>query len=501
MDMNEHKIFWGDIHCHTNISYGKGTPQRAFLAAAQHLDFCSVTGHSSWPDMPDDLETYDRIIGMHLGGFAKLRKYWPDFVKHCSEANRDEEFVTFLSCEWHSQEFGDYNIYWPSDKGSPVDAETLEDLIELADSSGAILLPHHIGYGKGERGINWDAFNDRISPLAEIYSSHGSSERDCDSDAYYHSMGPRLAKGTAVYGLDLGHKFGFIGSTDDHVGFPGNYGDGRCGVFAGKLSRESIWDSLLKRKTIAVTGDRIDARMWVSDAFIGEESICSDNRDIRVEVEGEEELTVVEIVKNGKVLARRFGGQVPNQKAGRYKLRIEWGWGEPGVGVKWNGHLNMVGGVIDNVNPYFSLPSGLDPSLNKHELSAEVPSRIMGWDETSCIWESQTWGHPGPKIGSVNCLVLDIKGEIDTALDIKVNDISHRYLLRDMITSGSEGFHLSGHGSAAVKIHQPVTAEQFGMCFEIEDKTADREIDYYYLRVYQKNGQIAWTSPIWVKRG
>ena len=32
------------------------------------------------------------------------------------------------------------------------------------------------------------------------------------------------------------------------------------------------------------------------------------------------------------------------------------------------------------------------------------------------------------------------------------------------------------------------------------DEVAERDTDYYYARVRQRDGQWAWTSPIWVEK-
>ena len=66
------RLYWGDVHCHCGVSYGQGTPHRALDNARQHLDFCSITGHAFWPDIPMVLENSNPGIGKHLGGFAKL---------------------------------------------------------------------------------------------------------------------------------------------------------------------------------------------------------------------------------------------------------------------------------------------------------------------------------------------------------------------------------------------------------------------------------------------
>ena len=55
--------------------------------------------------------------------------------------------------------------------------------------------------------------------------------------------------------LERGFRPGIIASSDDHLGYPGAYGEGLAGVLAKELSREAILDALWKRRTIAVTGD------------------------------------------------------------------------------------------------------------------------------------------------------------------------------------------------------------------------------------------------------
>jgi hypothetical protein len=48
-----------------------------------------------------------------------------------------------------------------------------------------------------------------------------------------------------------------VASTDDHLGYPGAYGEGLAAVYADSLTRESIMEALRARRTYAVNGDRI----------------------------------------------------------------------------------------------------------------------------------------------------------------------------------------------------------------------------------------------------
>jgi len=43
--MKEHKLFWGEIHTHTNLSDGNGSPEDNFEIARSHLDFWAMAAH------------------------------------------------------------------------------------------------------------------------------------------------------------------------------------------------------------------------------------------------------------------------------------------------------------------------------------------------------------------------------------------------------------------------------------------------------------------------
>lgn len=104
-----------------------------------------------------------------------------------------------------------------------------------------MLLPHHCGYLRGHLGTNWAEFDDQRSPLVEIYSNHGSSEGAEAPYDYYHSMGPRVGVSLVRTGLQAGHRFGFIASTDSHDAYPGHYGHDLVGVWAEKLDQQTLW--------------------------------------------------------------------------------------------------------------------------------------------------------------------------------------------------------------------------------------------------------------------
>jgi hypothetical protein len=49
-------------------------------------------------------------------------------------------------------------------------------------------------------------------------------------------------------------------------------------------------------------------------------------------------------------------------------------------------------------------------------------------------------------------------------------------------------------------LNRIVFRENFETSFEVQDTSPGSQADWYYVRVVQSNGQLAWSSPIWVER-
>ncbi|MBL8793876.1 MAG: Gfo/Idh/MocA family oxidoreductase [Planctomycetia bacterium] len=354
--------YWGDLHSHCSISYGHGTVNQALARARQQLDFCSITGHAFWPDMPTDRSVYAEIIDYHTVGFARLARNWDKLLARQAAATEPGKFIALPSYEWHSLQYGDHNVYAAGPDLKLVDAPDLPALREQAKQQGAIVIPHHIGYAAGYRGIDWQHFRAEASPFVEIYSLHGCSESEAAPYSMLHDMGPRDAGSTAEAGWDLGHRFGVIGSTDHHSAYPGSHGDGRLGVIASALTRDAIWEALLAQRVCAATGDRIDARLFVNDAGIGATIQAPGPRPIKVQVRGTDALDRVELLKNGRVLRHWWpDGNESATVSNRHRLRLTWGRGRKHRPVRWDCQLSLSEGAITEVESCFSGPPVVAP--------------------------------------------------------------------------------------------------------------------------------------------
>jgi hypothetical protein len=422
------------------------------------------------------------------------------------DANRPGEFVTFLGYEWHSWQYGDHVLYYPHGEGALVYFDDIPELQAYASQNGCLLIPHHLGYrGPGGAGHDWSTHDPSITRVAEIYSEHGASERDRGLHPMVRHSGPGRATANCVQAaLAQGLRFGFIASTDGHLGCPGAYPEGLVGVYAPELTRAAVWDALCKRRTVAVTGDRIDAQLHVNEMQLGGELAWTPERMIQVQAVGWDEIDKVELVKNNRVLERFYpSGARDVSWPGRARCRIETGWGRwIGSGelaiTHWKLSVQVEGASIEAAMPCLrSRPFLPDDQPGIKELT---PDR--------CSWEAHTTQRYA--VEGIQCfedsnaqgMALEIAGPPDARIVISVLEPEERVITTTLseLARSSIIEPLGPLAGGWVVLHRSVRPEEYSVraeCLDVE--TEATRTDFYYLRVTQANGQMAWTSPIWVE--
>lgn len=503
---NPYKLFWGDMHCHCGISYAKGSLVDAFEAAQeQRLDFCAIVGHSSWHDTPRDKEHMDRIkeyIVIHDEGYKKLENLWPEIKKLTREVRKPGKFIPFLAFEWHSTRYGDHNVYYLEPEGEIVKANSIEELRDKMKGQQALVIPHHIAYLPGSRGIDWEHFKESSqSPFVEVYSFHGCSVSDVSPYPNLREMGPRSYEGLMETGLKKGYKFGISASTDNHYGYPGSFGEGKVAVYASELTHQSLWEAFKARRIYAVTGDRIVIDFGISDAFMGDELKEAGRREIDFSILGEDLIDYVDLIKNNRVI-KRFNPQFAIPKsidAIRAKLRFEWGWGVKNMYREWEGILSVSDGRIRSVTPCFrdQRRASASPIWQEKTDSKSYISRITGQDETTCSFHSHSFGNPTPLTPINNSVVLDLEMPLKASVKASVNGKKFEHTLSELL-EGQRSHLAGGYLDLAVSFHRAVPESAFTLFNQFIDSKPENPTDYYYLCVRQKNNQWAWSSPIWI---
>ena len=547
--MPDLKLLWGDFHTHLT-DFDRG--DEILADARENIDFCAVLCY------PFVWEVKKGLRVESVRNRPEFADWWERLRDLCRRHHAPGEFVTFLGYEWHGDRtrYGDHNVIYFDEDNPLDDAWTLEELYANLRRTRAFAIPHHTGYFPGRRGKDWSVWDERLSPVMEICSIHGSSEGplapvDMVSNA---SMGPRASGGTFQDALARGHRIGVIASND-YVGLQGRWGIGRAAVWAEDCTREAIWEAILARRTYGVTGDRIELRFRINGQPMGSVLQASGAIDAEVEAIGSHAIDRIELLHSNRVVAtythpktrlplppgegcgegeiardpdagRRedvgSAGASPSHATGetrarRYKLRIEAGWGPAdrygfeAKDIPWDMRLDVAGGKVVSVERCFN----------------RFGQRIVSQDGGHVAWHLLTRGRRSQSPGGMTqSIVVEIEGTPDTRLRLTVDDVTTDGLPRELTVADLlaghcliplveeserrvlDTFGITAeeminpdpifHNARKVKLHQaiPEAAYTASATFEGIELLPGRNA--LYVRVSQLNGQLAWSSPIWV---
>ena len=502
-------LYWGDIHNHNAVGYAKGSLERSYDIARSHLDFFCFTGHSQWHDMPTMPEN------KHLKwvrGFEVMKSNWEKVKRFANEYYEPGKFVSFIGYEWHSSSFGDVCIIFPGSESELVYTKGIKEFQKFARDQGAILIPHHPSYKQGWRGQNWSVLDAAVSPVVEIFSEHGNAESDRGPYRYIrHSMGGRCTQNTLQWLWQQGVRVGVVASTDDHLGYPGAYGEGLVAAYAETLTRESILEALKARRTYGVSGDRIELDFRINGHCMGETIPATFARKIHVKAKGKDIIDRLEVLRNNEVIYRDHPIDRTIRPSSWEKpilCRIEFGWGPWGDLnmariCDWQFRVAVSDGKIISATPCFQ--SG--------PFDEERRNRITTFNDRNCNVISYTSRMQAYEERATNSIILEILGSSKTKLAIALTQPTQMAITKSL-EQLAESSHTEFTGpftSESMLLHRIVFSENYRTEFEFTDRRGtekmvrqahhpelSRRTDWYYVRVVQSNGSLAWSSPIWL---
>lgn len=523
-EMKQYRLFWGETH-HNTYQFQEQPPSLDQICreAAEHLDFYAAAYYTSSADAfrpgghSVELSGKQELILEKWKDEARLKREWAEVEEATRRHNQPGTFVTFPGYEWQGDgSWGDHNVYY-CQEGLPVfRVQTIQDLYARLRGHQAIAIPHHTGYPVGRRAPTWSLCDDQISPFMEVYSIHGCSEADEEWIGLRQNshMGPGTAGGTYQDALDRGLHLGAMASTDNWGDMPGHYGQGLMGCLAHDLTRDSLWEAFLARRVYGVTGDRIELEFTVNGAPMGGIIEASGPREIRVKVRGSDALDRIEVVRNGRVIAthcHQGTWELPQPGVRtRFKLRVEAGWGPRPNEIDvpdrhWQGELALDGGRFIGYEPCW-----VSPGQGVPHLAQEVAAFTMRSSSQDAVKPSQ------------NANVFEFEATPEAELLIRLNGLEERGTVQ-AFASGSRvmwfrddcvrmlqkhcGLEPDSHEredpyylmAYKAKLHRVIPEVGYQAEWAIQDDESITGEIHYRIRVEQRNGQRAWSSPIWVR--
>ena len=296
-EANAAPIRWGDLHGHSNLSDGTGTPEDFLLYARDvaALDVVSLTDHDHW--------------GMLF--LDEVPEVWEEIQAVTERFHSPGRFVTLLGFEWTNWIHGHRHVLYFEDEGPVLssidpDYETPAQLWDGLRGLPALTFAHHSA--GGPVATNWDYAPDpELEPVTEVASVHGASEAPDAPNRIYSPLSGNFVRDA----LDRGYRLGFIGSGDSHDGHPGlaqlagPSGGGLAALLTDDLSREGVYEALRARRSYATNGPRIllraalDAHPMgsiISAGTLGEQAV------LYVRAIGTAPLEMIDVIRSGAVV-------------------------------------------------------------------------------------------------------------------------------------------------------------------------------------------------------
>jgi len=268
-----------------------------------------------------------------------------------------------------------------------------------------------------------------------------------------------------------------------------------------------------------VTGDRIRLGFRINDAMMGDVVAMDSPREIHVSAVGSDEIDRIEVLRDGRVIhtySHQGTWDVPRPgQRSRFKLRIEVGWGPYAQEVarpprQWPGTLTLPsGGAFVGCETCWIEGGQERPSLQGSAARFTLISRqttpgyrIIGSSRNAEVFEFEAAGD--------DRLAVDIAG-LEAAGPIAEFCRRSRVLWddRECLDMIEKHFgltpadfprpNLSHNLAYKAKLHRCIPEAAYTASFTfIDDEPLSGEANYR-IRVEQRNGQRAWSSPVWVR--
>ena len=524
---DEYNTYWGETH--DNTLQTPQDPAAAFESAisraAAHLDFYAAayytTCASAFQEGGHPAEhAADAGSSIILEGWKpreQLEAEWAVLQDVTRRWNKPGEFVTFPGYEWQGDgTSGDHNVFHFAEGEPLVVVDTVSQLYTRLRGRRAFAIPHHTAYRPGVRGRDWSVLDETITPFTEIFSIHGCSETDEEWVGMRSNphMGPPIGPGTWQAALDRGLHLGAVGSTDNWGAMPGHYGHGLMACMAHELTRASLWEAFAARRVYAVTGDRIRLDFTVNGAPMGSVIDAKGPRAVRIRAVGADAIDRIELLRNGRVIAthcHQGTWDLPRPGAtAKFKLRIEAGWGPSPSELSvpdrlWHGHLAVDGGRILGFDPCFVSPQTGRPEISRDEAAFELLS-----SQHTRLERSQ------------NAYVFEFEASPESRLLLRMNSLEETGPVLDFARSSREMWFrdecvrmlderagiapgspergdIYHHVAFKAKVHRVIPEAGYTAEFSFTDDEPLTTETHYRVRVEERNGQRAWSSPIWLR--
>ena len=133
-----------------------------------------------------------------------------------------------------------------------------------------------------------------------------------------------------------------------------------------------------------------------------------------------------------------------------------------------------------------------------HEDETKV-NKILNATDKRVDVEMYSTKNPNTMTPAMQAINLDVTMPKNGKIRVSVNGKEFSYTLAELL-AGSKSHFMRGWLSEAVLFNRAAPENAFMIEHVMSDNQPARDTDYYYVRVRQRDGQWAFSTPIWVER-
>ena len=474
--------FWGELHGQSEETIGTNSINDYFIFAR-------------------DKAGLDVII--HQGNdFQITNEFWEKIQKTTKEFLEEGKFITFPGYEWSGNTSlgGDRNVIFFQEgetirrsshalvndtKDLKSDCNSSNDLFKSLKDTNTIVFAH-----VGGRYADIKSHDIKLERSVEIHSAWGTFEWILN-DAF-----------------KLGYRIGIVCNSDGHKGRPGasypgasmfgSYGGLTC-FLSKNLTREAIWESLLRRHHYGTTGNRIfmdvkvildkTGKSYIENPILGEniyeiaqvgimgDIIQTEQKKVKLKIEINASYPIEKIeIRNGTKTIETYRPYKEKDLGNRY--RIIWAGAEyrgRGRETVWDGTASIKDNQIESINP-----------INIYN----IEKKIRRINPTNLEWEAITTGG----FGGFDCI---LKYHKKGSIKISTNHVNINFPFSEIgfkeikIDAGGLDRHLR-------LVRLPDKNRHCNVILERDIELGLKGDNPIYVCVIQEDGHVAWSSPIYL---